>query len=109
MNVITAWLFLAFVVERVTEAILTIFPILQRLQEQTREEVKIPLIIALLVSIVIAYGAGMDFFQMFKIEFQWPYVGQAISAVIMAMGASPVHDIINWLQTKKENEKQKAA
>ena len=102
MDILTTWLFLAFVVERVTELLLNMFPGIRTLYE------KAPDILALALSILLAFGAGLDFFAMFAIPFTIPYVGIILSGFFMAGGTKLVHDIIEWVAGKQRELKEDA-
>ena len=100
MDILTTWLFLAFVVERVTELLLNMFPGIRTLYE------KAPDILALTLSILLALGAGLDFFGMFGIPFSIPYVGIILSGFCMSGGTKLVHDIIEWVAGKQKELKE---
>ena len=102
MDILTTWLFLAFVVERVTELLLNMFPGIRTLYE------KAPDILALTLSILLALGAGLDFFGMFGIPFSIPYVGIILSGFFMSGGTKLVHDIIEWVGGKQQELKEDA-
>lgn len=101
MDILLTWLFLAFIVERVTELITKMIPILERLKIKY---VNIEMTLAFLISLLIAFGANLDFFRMFDIAFTLPYVGIVLSAVFMSGGSNVVHDIIKWIEKSKEKE-----
>jgi len=102
MELLTAWLFLSFVIERFVEVVTKLLPVLKNVQ---LKEVNVQMLIALLASGVLAFGAQLDFFKMFNVEFQWPYVGEALSALFMAAGSNVVHDIVVWLSATKNKAK----
>ena len=102
MGILLVWLFMAFVVEKLVEVVLRIFPFFDHKKIVL---VDVALILALTFSLVIAFGANLDFFVMFEIQFQWPYVGPVISALLMMGGSSLVHDVLEWVQSSKETAK----
>ena len=95
MDILTTWLFLAFVVERVTELLLNMFPGIRDIYE------KAPDILALALSILLALGAGLDFFGMFGIPFSIPYVGIILSGFCMSGGTKLVHDLLEAVSQLK--------
>ncbi len=105
MTLLLAWLFLAFVVERLVEVVLKLFPWFDK---KRIIYVDVAMILALAFSLVIAFGANLDFFQMFGIEFAWPYVGPVVAAILMMGGSNLVHDIIKWVEASKDVTKQTA-
>lgn len=105
MTLLLAWLFLAFVVERLVEVVLKVFPWFDK---KRIVFVDVAMILALAFSLVIAFGANLDFFQMFGIEFAWPYVGPVVAAILMMGGSNLVHDIIKWVEASKDVTKQTA-
>lgn len=108
-NPLVIWLFLAFVVERLVEGVKVIFPAVKRLQKSYENEVAVPLLIALVFSGVIIYGTDLDFFRMFNLDFKIPYAGIVVTAFFTALGTPVVHDVISWVENKKNSEKQKVA
>ena len=102
MELIAVWLLLAFVIERLVEVIVKLMPFLKQLNIQ---EVNIEMFLALAASLVIAFGTELDFFKIFTIEFQYPYVGNVLSALFMSAGSNVVHDIIEWIRATKESAK----
>lgn len=102
MTMLVAWVFLAFAVERLVELMLKMFPIV----DKTRiAQVDIGMLLSLLFSVVLAFGARLNFFAMFEIEFTWPVVGFILSALFMTGGSQLVHDITGWVTANKEKAK----
>jgi hypothetical protein len=99
MTMLLAWAFLAFAVERLVELVLKMLPFIDK---SKISQVDIGMALALLLSSVLAFGANLDFFKMFEIEFSWPYVGPAISALFMTGGSQLVHDITEWVKANKD-------
>lgn len=106
IGILVVWLFMAFVVERLVEVVLRVFPMFDH---KKIGMVNIAMVLTLVFSLVIAFGASLDFFEMFGITFQWPYVGPVVSALLMMGGSSLVHDVIQWVQANKETAKAWAA
>lgn len=95
---IFAWIFLAYVVERMVEATVTIFP---GLDKRTLFKSPLNLLIALFYSVVIAFGAKLDFFVMFGLAFAWTWVGPLVAALLMAGGSKVAHGILKWYFANK--------
>lgn len=102
MTLLVAWVFLAFAVERMVELFLKMFPFVDKTKVS---QVDIGMILSLLLSLVLAFGARLDFFAMFEIEFAWPVVGFILSALFMTGGSQLVHDITGWVTANKEKAK----
>lgn len=102
MEVITTWLFLSFTVERLVELVLQIFPILHKKKVMA---VDIGLLLGLMFSLILSYGARLNFFEVFDIRFVWPELGPFFTALFMAGGSNFVHDITEWVKASKENAK----
>ncbi len=99
MGIITSWLFSSFVVERLTEGFLKLFPIIDK---KKIAEVNIPLLIALIFSLVISFGAGFNLFTIFDIDFHFKYAGEFFSAILMSGGSKVIHDIIGYIEKLKK-------
>lgn len=96
--VFVTWFFLAWAVERITEILGRFFPVLKG----ALFGVPGLMYVALGISVFLAYGAGLDFFEMFQIKFLWPNCGQAISGLIMAGGSEGVHAFLDkWIAEKQ--------
>ncbi len=102
MGLITTWLFLSFTVERLVELVLQLFPILHKRKIRA---VDIGLLLSLGFSLVLSYGARLNFFELFDIRFIWPHLGPFFTALFMAGGSSVVHDLTQWVKASKENAK----
>ena len=76
------WIVLAVLVEAITQYIKDIF-----------NGFNPDKLMALIVSLLVAFGAGVDVFEMVGIDFIVPYVGMIFAAIIMSRGANAVHDI----------------
>ena len=97
-GLLATWVFLAFAVERLVELVMNIVPALDK---RRILGVNVPTLLALVLSLVLAYGAGLDFFTMFGISFKWNPVGPAVSGFFMGGGSNLVHDIVEWVNAKK--------
>ncbi len=102
MDTITVWLFLSFTVERIVELLLTLLP---RLDKKQVVGVDIPVILALALALVLSFGAQLNFFEIFDIDFQWPVVGNFLTASFMVGGSSLIHDVLGWVNASKENSR----
>jgi len=49
---------------------------------------------ALVLGIVLAVGADVDFFELVGVPISWPYVGPILTGVILSRGANFVHDLL---------------
>lgn len=97
-GLLATWIFLAFAVERLVELVMNIVP---SMDKKRVLGIQIPILLAMVLSLGLAYGAGLDFFNMFGICFKWPMVGPAISGLFMGGGSNLVHDIVEWVNAKK--------
>lgn len=99
MEALQLWLVLGFAVERLTELIVKIFPVIEKKEISA---VKVPMLISVAVALVISLGLPeVDFFQMLGVEYNFPYVGAVLSGLFMAGGAELVHKIIKKLEDKE--------
>jgi len=103
---ITIFLFLSFLVERLVEWVVRLIPPLDDVEIKF---VNIQMVLAVLFSLILAFGAKLDFFVMMGIPFYWPYVGIILTAIIMSGGSNFVHDIIGWVEARKELAKDDVA
>ena len=99
---VTILLFFAFLVERLVEWLTKLVPWLDTVQVK---QVNLQMVLAVLFSMVLAFGAKLDFFVMMGIEFYWPYAGIILTAIIMSGGSNFVHDIVGWVEAKKDTAK----
>ncbi|NLK00537.1 MAG: hypothetical protein GX318_04790 [Clostridia bacterium] len=104
MDRIAAWLFLSFVVQEVVEITLQVFPKAKGIKLY---EVNFACFLSLVISLVVSFGADLDFFEMFEIAFKAKYVGVGFSAVLMAGGSKVVHDVLSWANASKDNAKRR--
>ena len=98
-TVIAIWLFMAFLVEKITAYILLLIPAIGEIQIS---KFNFKLMLALVVAIVLAFGADLNFFTMFEIEFRIPIIGYFLTAIFMSGGANAVHDILKLITNVKE-------
>lgn len=98
MELVTAWLFLSFVVERLTDVTINLLPFFKKLDIV---EVDIEKVIALIYALLITLGANIDLFAMFEIQYELPYVGAILSAILMMGGSNLIHDIVSWINSNK--------
>ncbi len=97
-GLLATWIFLAFAVERLVELAINIAPALDK---KRVFGIQVQTLLAMVVSLGLAYGAGLDFFAMFGIGFKWRLAGPAISGLFMGGGSNLVHDIVEWVNAKK--------
>jgi|LSQX01.1.fsa_nt_gb hypothetical protein len=100
MDTIAVWLFLAFTVERIVELLLSLAP---KLDKKQFLGVDVPVCLSLILSLILAFGAQLDFFQIFGVAFKWPEVGTVLTAIFMVGGSGALHDILGWLNASKVN------
>ena len=62
----------------------------------------VPVLLAFVLALLLAYGAGLDFFAIFGVQFAWPVVGPLLSAIFMVGGSNLIHDLVGWVQAAKE-------
>ncbi len=98
-SVLVLWVFLAFVVERIVEVVLKVFP---SLDKKKFLGVETPLLLSFVFSLITAVGANLNFFDLFGICFRWYFVGYIFSALTMTGGSNLLHDIVEWVRTGKE-------
>jgi hypothetical protein len=97
-GLLATWVFLAFAVERLVELLVNIVPTMDKKKVLG---IQVPTLLAMTLSLGLAYGAGLDFFAMFGIGFKWRLAGPAISGLFMGGGSNLVHDIVEWVNAKK--------
>lgn len=94
---------LAVIVERAIELLLKIFPIIDK---RKISEVDIQLLMALALGELVAFGAGIDLFEIAGLEFHIPYVGCAFAGFFIAGGSTAVHELLQLVTSAKEAFKQ---
>lgn len=102
MDTITVWLFLSFTVERMVELLLAVVP---KLDKKQAWGIDVPVLLALALSLVLSFGAHLNFFQIFGIDFEWPVVGMILTAFFMVGGSNVVHDLLGWVNAAKTNSR----
>ena len=55
-------------------------------------------LIALVVGIVLAVGAGQNLFDLLAIDFAYPVVGFAIAGLVVSRGSNYIHDLLNRIR-----------
>jgi len=90
---------LSFAVERFVEMIVNIVPDIHR---KRLLGIEVPLLLTLLLSLAIAAGTALDFFQVFNIGFRWPFIGYMLTALVMTGGSNLIHDLVGWVRIEKE-------
>ena len=99
MDSIASWIVISVVVERLVEVISRMFPFLNHIKIKL---VDFKLLLSLILGIFLSFGASLNFFSMFGIEFKILYVGEIISAIFIAAGSNYVHDIVSYLSVKRK-------
>ena len=102
MEIFTQWIFLAFVVERLSEYIGKLVPAIEKLENQF---VNTKLVIAFSFSLLLSFGAKLDFFTPFEIVFAFPHVGTILTAVFLSGGSNAVHDVLGFVRNLKDQTK----
>lgn len=95
-SVLELWIFMAFVIERLTECVMRIFNL-----KVDGPKKYISHAISAFFALVICIGANLDFFQLIDLPFSIPYVGVVITAIFMASGSAVLHDVISWVSKSK--------
>ena len=98
MDRFMTWLFLSFVVEKLSEYTGKLVPVIERLEN---EYVNTKLFIAFGFSLLFTFGANLDFFKAFEIEFTFPVVGIILTAVFLSGGSNAVHDLLSVVANVK--------
>lgn len=101
---VVAVLFMAFVIERLTQYLAQVLG----LDGKKVLGISCAVIIALVLSGVVAFGANFDFFGLFGIAFSWPYVGCLFTTLLMAGGSNVWHDVMSWGEARKTEAKATA-
>jgi flagellar biosynthesis protein FliR len=92
------WIFLAYIVERAVEATVTVIPFLDK---KVIWGWPVNLLLALVYSMVLAFGANLNFFAMFGVEYKWAVIGTVLAGLFMAGGAKFAHSIFKWYSENK--------
>ena len=53
---------------------------------------------ALVVGLVMAFGAGQNLFLLIGVEFAYPIVGTVLAGIVVSRGSNYIHDLIAKLQ-----------
>lgn len=99
MSGVLVWLFLSFIVERITEWFVKLFPKLEKIKVGA---VNVEMLIAFIVSLLLAFSAKLDMFALFDVSMRFEVVGIIASAIFMSGGSNLVHDVIEWVRTSKK-------
>ena len=59
-------------------------------------------IAALVVGLVLAFGAGQNLFNLIGVEFAYPIVGTVLAGIVVSRGSNYIHDLIARLQGEGE-------
>ena len=93
-DLVVLWSFLAFAVERFVEIIVKLIP---SIHKKRLLGIEVPVLLAFFLSLIIAMGTALDFFQVFSIEFFWPCVGYILTALVMTGGSNLTHESVREL------------
>ena len=55
---------------------------------------------ALVVSLIIAIGTGLDIMTLAQVPIQYPIIGMVLTGILISRGANVVHDIFVKIQGK---------
>lgn len=93
LTAFTLWLALAVVIEYLIDILKQAFPILDSKVTGIDGE----RVLAIFISLIICFGAQIDFFSMLGVTYNIPFVGYIFSAVLIAGGSGKLHDFIKAL------------
>ena len=79
----------AFIVEAVWETLKMIWQ---------QGKVSIDRIGALVVGLLVAFASGIDLFVLVELPLQVPYVGLALTGILISRGANFIHDLLKKIQ-----------
>ena len=82
---------LAIIVEGIVEWLKTIFK---------SGKFNLKTFIALLVGIVVCVGTKIDLFFILGVPIFWPYVGSALTGILISRGSNYIHDFVSKIATK---------
>jgi hypothetical protein len=80
---------IAFIVEAVWETLKMIWQ---------QGKVSIDRIGALVVGLLVAFASGIDLFVLVELPLQVPYVGLALTGILISRGANFIHDLLKKIQ-----------
>jgi len=80
---------IAFIVEAVWETLKMIWQ---------QGKVSVDRIGALAVGLLVAFASGIDLFELVEVPLQIPYVGLALTGILISRGANFIHDLIKKIQ-----------
>lgn len=58
-------------------------------------------IAALVVGLVLTFGAGQNLFSLIGVQFTYPIVGTILAGIIVSRGSNYIHDLIAKLQDEE--------
>ena len=59
-------------------------------------------LVALVVGLVLAFGAGQNLFGLIGVEFAYPIVGTLLAGIVVSRGSNYIHDLLGRLQGREE-------
>lgn len=65
--------------------------------------------IAIVLGLLLAFGAKLDLFQMIEVQFSIPYVGTVIVGLCISKGAGWLHDVFDRILKAKGGEVKPSA
>ncbi|MCK9599223.1 MAG: hypothetical protein M0R06_09300 [Sphaerochaeta sp.] len=80
---------IAFIVEAVWETLKMVWQ---------QGKVSVDRIGALAVGLLVAFASGVDLFALVEVPLQVPYVGLALTGILISRGANFVHDLLKKIQ-----------
>lgn len=54
-------------------------------------------IVALIIALIFAFGANIDFFTVAGIQFAWPVVGKVLTGIVISGGANYAQDLLDLI------------
>lgn len=94
MNTVVLVLMTAVTVEALVEYAKTVVKAVQAGQAKTA----VTQLAAVLLSVLLCFAAGADFYTALGVEFAWPWVGTLLTGIFASRGANFVSDLIKRLQ-----------
>ena len=80
---------IAFIVEAVWETLKMTWQ---------KGKVSVDRIGALAVGLLVAFASGIDLFELVEVPLQIPYVGLALTGILISRGANFIHDLLKKIQ-----------
>lgn len=94
MNTIVLVLMMAVTVEALIEYVKTVIGAVQEGEAKTA----VTQLAAVLLSVLLCFAVGADFYTALGVEFAFPWVGTLLTGVFASRGANFVSDLIKRLQ-----------